>query len=161
MSKELTPICVCPLVSSYTVGGCRCSACKELARKWRRTPEQKRRRALYESRPEVRAARNEYTRRRYKNPTLRKKAIEDYAKREARLAALVNQIKLERGCYDCGYSLDASALQFDHVRGIKAAPISTLVHKCSEKKLIEELAKCEVRCANCHSIRTRERRRTS
>lgn len=157
----MSEVCKNPTVSSYSYGGCRCAACKEAAKKWRRTPEQKRRRALYEARPEVCAARKEYTRQRWKNPSVRKKLREKIVKKLARLSSLVNQIKLERGCYDCGYSSDAAALQFDHVRGIKVAPIAALVHDLNEKKLAEEIAKCEVRCANCHLMRTQERRRNS
>ena len=75
---------------------------------------------------------------------------------KARVRDLVRQIKLERGCIDCGYRENADALELDHVRGQKIAPVSRLG---SFVKVREEMAKCEVRCANCHSIQTAMRRR--
>lgn len=57
-------------------------------------------------------------------------------------------------CVDCGYS-NILALQFDHVRGIKFKNISELVHGGYAVATIEsEIAKCVVRCANCHQIKT-------
>ena len=79
----------------------------------------------------------------------------------------VDMYKLERGCVDCGYKLHPKALDFDHVRGEKNANISKLVRMRSGKErektvytmeaLIQEIEKCEIRCANCHRIATYER----
>ena len=68
--------------------------------------------------------------------------------------ALANKIKLERGCIDCGYKAHASALHFDHVDpATKKVEVSKL--RCgSVDALLAEIAKCEVRCANCHAVRT-------
>jgi len=60
-------------------------------------------------------------------------------------------------CVDCGFS-DIRALQFDHedpLNNSKAPRVSSLI-KGSLKRLKEEVAKCSVRCANCHFIKTRE-----
>ena len=64
----------------------------------------------------------------------------------------------EHPCIDCGNS-DIRVLEFDHVRGDKLGHISHAV-KCAWKltKLKEEIDKCEVRCCNCHRIKTIERR---
>jgi len=77
-----------------------------------------------------------------------------WAKRQSALATL----KLDSGCVDCGYAENPDALQFDHVRGDKVRSISQMVLSAWDK-LFAELEKCEVRCANCHAIRTAERRR--
>ena len=61
--------------------------------------------------------------------------------------------KMIAGCVDCGYRDDPRALQFDHVRGEKVANISDLT-TASLVRLIVELEKCEVRCANCHMKKT-------
>lgn len=73
--------------------------------------------------------------------------------------ALINQIKLERGCTDCGYRLHPAALHFDHLPGtIKYKNIAQMTSNTSLKVLMAEIAKCEVVCANCHAIRTAKRR---
>jgi aerobic-type carbon monoxide dehydrogenase small subunit (CoxS/CutS family) len=68
----------------------------------------------------------------------------------------IQQIKLQRGCVDCGYNAHAEALEFDHLSG-KTAAISQMRNR-SMKVVLAEIAKCEVRCANCHRVKTAERR---
>ena len=66
--------------------------------------------------------------------------------------------KLEVGCADCGYAEVPDALELDHLPGFeKSFPASAGSH--SLERLMEEAAKCEVVCANCHRIRTALRRR--
>ena len=69
----------------------------------------------------------------------------------------MNDYKTERGCVDCGYNTHPAALDFDHVRGTKKFCIGHRV-KCSRKKLLPEMAKCDIVCANCHRVRTEKRR---
>ncbi len=60
-------------------------------------------------------------------------------------------------CVDCGET-DIRLLEFDHVRGHKTANISRLLTQGRNWSIIEaEIAKCEIRCANCHRKRTSER----
>jgi hypothetical protein len=56
-------------------------------------------------------------------------------------------------CVDCGES-DPLVLDFDHVRGVKSHNVSEVARRGSLKKAIEEIAKCESRCANCHRRKT-------
>ena len=57
-------------------------------------------------------------------------------------------------CIDCKED-DPIVLQFDHVRGTKTNAISIGVNRYwSIRKLQEEMGKCEVRCANCHTRKT-------
>lgn len=56
-------------------------------------------------------------------------------------------------CVDCGED-DPRCLTFDHVRGKKINCISSLIASWSWKRLLTEIAKCEVRCANCHCKKT-------
>ncbi len=59
-------------------------------------------------------------------------------------------------CVDCGQT-DIRVLEFDHVRG-KSASITNLLKNTAPWERIEaEIAKCEVRCVNCHRIKTSER----
>ena len=56
-------------------------------------------------------------------------------------------------CVDCGET-DIRVLDFDHVRGKKSGDISRMMNIGYSWSTIEaEIAKCEVRCANCHRIR--------
>jgi hypothetical protein len=61
---------------------------------------------------------------------------------------------LTHPCVDCGYA-NPIALEFDHVRGRKIAAISVLAgDSWSLEKIQDEIAKCDVRCAICHRIKT-------
>ena len=75
--------------------------------------------------------------------------------RRARLDAL-DAYKLDKGCADCGYKEHAAALDFDHRPGTKKS--FTIGHASSKKelwdKVWDEVAKCDVVCANCHRVRT-------
>ena len=63
---------------------------------------------------------------------------------------------LQHPCVDCGQT-DIRVLEFDHVRG-KSASITNLLKNTAPWETIEaEIAKCEVRCVNCHRIKTSER----
>ena len=62
--------------------------------------------------------------------------------------------KVEKGCVDCGYNKNPLALEFDHLPGTtKRKNVAALLYN-SWKIIWEEVAKCEVVCANCHAIRT-------
>jgi hypothetical protein len=57
-------------------------------------------------------------------------------------------------CRDCGLA-EIDQLEFDHVTGKKRANLSKLVSAgASIATLDAEIAKCEVRCVNCHRQRT-------
>jgi len=73
----------------------------------------------------------------------------------------VDDIKMSRGCADCGYAEHPAALDFDHLPGFtKTAAISELRRRWSASiaTLEAEIAKCDVVCANCHRIRTAKRK---
>jgi hypothetical protein len=60
-------------------------------------------------------------------------------------------------CVDCGFT-DIRVLELDHVRGKKSGNISRMVGLgYSWSTIVAEIAKCEVRCANCHRIRESEK----
>lgn len=62
-------------------------------------------------------------------------------------------------CVDCG-DADPIVLEFDHL-GPKKADVSKLVNSGTTWPVIAaEIAKCVVRCANCHRIRTGQRAAT-
>jgi 5-methylcytosine-specific restriction endonuclease McrA len=67
--------------------------------------------------------------------------------------ALCDAIKEElagKACVDCG-ERDQRTLDFDHVWGVKLFPISDAIRKMvSLQELKLEIAKCRIRCRNCH-----------
>ena len=70
---------------------------------------------------------------------------------------MINAVKLERGCGNCGYRAHPAALQFNHISGTKDFNISQDT-KRSLGKINNEIDKCEILCANCHSVHTYENR---
>ena len=71
---------------------------------------------------------------------------------------MVLEYLLEHPCVDCGES-NPIVLEFDHVRGKKYKAVSELMSwDYSLKTLKDEIAKCDVRCANCHRIKTAQER---
>ena len=73
---------------------------------------------------------------------------------------VVTAIKLARGCADCSYNRHHAALDFDHRdRAEKHRTVSWLVsHNSPWSTLMAEIDKCDVVCANCHRIRSFDRR---
>jgi hypothetical protein len=56
-------------------------------------------------------------------------------------------------CVDCGEK-DIRVLEFDHLRD-KENTISYMIqYPMSWEKIEKEIKKCEVRCSNCHKIKT-------
>ena len=73
---------------------------------------------------------------------------------------LVKRIKetKEKPCMDCGIQYPYYVMQFDHRDPkIKIKNVS-LMWNYSDKKFFEEVAKCDIICANCHFEREHQRR---
>jgi hypothetical protein len=78
---------------------------------------------------------------------------------ERRNMAYVRDLLFRARCVDCGRD-ELIVLEFDHV-GTKRASVIVLARRgCSLEVLRTEIARCEVRCGNCHRRKTlRERKR--
>jgi hypothetical protein len=79
-------------------------------------------------------------------------------KRELRLVrtALLIEFFETHPCADCGET-DPVVLEFDHLYD-KAFNIGTHLLQRKWQTILDEIAKCEVVCANCHRRRTAQRR---
>jgi hypothetical protein len=81
------------------------------------------------------------------------------ARRRAAKWRLSQLIKLHSGCVDCGYNDHPQALQFDHIGDDKKMNVSDMIRSdYSWITIMEEIKKCEVRCANCHAVMTAHRK---
>jgi hypothetical protein len=71
-----------------------------------------------------------------------------------------DEIKLFTGCKHCGYDEHPRALDFHHrERSGKDFEVSTGAGAAiSLAKLLSEISKCDVLCANCHRIETHNER---
>lgn len=73
------------------------------------------------------------------------------------LRAHVKEWLQSHPCVDCGED-DWLVLEFDHVRGKKKRNIASIIgNGYSLETLQLEIAKCDVRCANCHRRVTAKR----
>jgi hypothetical protein len=67
----------------------------------------------------------------------------------------LEKFKLDHGCLDCGYAEHSCALDFDHRPGeVKLFEPSELKSSGSWQQMLDEIAKCDVVCSNCHRVRT-------
>lgn len=72
--------------------------------------------------------------------------------------AKVEAIKTENPCLDCRHKFPPECMDFDHVRSEKVDNVSHLVvGRYSWETILNEIAKCDIVCANCHRIRTKAR----
>lgn len=85
---------------------------------------------------------------------LRYRAEYNRAKLRTRQEFLFSYLK-DKACIDCGVK-NPVVLHFDHVRGKKIGNISDMLFRRgrSMKVIFAEIAKCEIRCANCHAKKT-------
>lgn len=71
---------------------------------------------------------------------------------------IVNYLKVDEGCADCGYNAYPQALDYDHLPGtVKKYNVGEMVRHAPWDVILEEIEKCEVVCANCHRVRTWKR----
>ena len=67
-------------------------------------------------------------------------------------------LKSGRPCTDCGRIFPPQVMQWDHLPGVpKLGDISNGLNSRSRDEILDEMAKCELVCTNCHTIRTFQR----
>lgn len=76
-------------------------------------------------------------------------------KRRRNLQVMLMEYLSDKGCVDCGEK-DPIVLEFDHIDPkTKTASVANMIrHLRNVDKVLEEINKCEIRCANCHKRRT-------
>lgn len=84
-----------------------------------------------------------------------KKYYIDKAKNHSKKMRILVLEHKDYPCTDCGISYPYYVMDFDHVRGIKKNNLSQMSNGAYSKQVIlDEIAKCEIVCANCHRQRT-------
>ena len=85
----------------------------------------------------------------------RQRYLAQVAERRRRLTArnrrMLQELK-SRPCVDCGRSFPYYVMDFDHLED-KVDLVSRMV-SCGPERILAEVAKCDLVCANCHRIRT-------
>lgn len=67
----------------------------------------------------------------------------------------INQIKESSPCSDCGLFFPYFVMDFDHRNSEeKDSEVSRMFRGSSWSKIMEEIKKCDLVCANCHRFRT-------
>ena len=83
--------------------------------------------------------------------------------KKGQLRFISEKIKTEANCMDCKVNYPYYVLQFDHrpESGKKKFTIAEAIRESSvtPEELFIEINKCDIVCANCHMIRTYERKK--
>ena len=74
-------------------------------------------------------------------------------KQKEKLQQYVYNYLLKHPCTDCGNS-DPLVLQFDHLKDKRSTIAKLVANVVSLDSLKKEIEKCEIRCANCHILKT-------
>ena len=102
---------------------------------------------------------SESTVRYYCNPADKERRQRRDKERNELKAKYIQDYKQSSGCIDCGNMYPYWMLDLDHVRGEKIANLSKMSRggTYSLQQIVDEIAKCDVVCANCHRDRTWKR----
>jgi hypothetical protein len=90
-----------------------------------------------------------------RSPEKKTRKVELQAARKRAIAAAVRAYKAERGCMDCP-ERDPIVLEFDHrdpaAKSFNVGDVTQ--HGYALSRVMAEIDKCDVVCANCHRRRT-------
>ncbi|MFN8518089.1 MAG: hypothetical protein U0667_01580 [Chloroflexota bacterium] len=92
----------------------------------------------------------------------REREIERVRARQDATRDLLRKLR-EQPCADCGHSFQPYQMDFDHLdSSVKAFRLTAGSAMLAPRQVIDnEVAKCEILCANCHRVRTRVRHHSS
>jgi len=84
----------------------------------------------------------------------RARMVKKHKAYRVRCRKLINEMKTDVPCRDCGRVLSPWQMQFDHVRGQKSFTIGQSPGQHGPGRILAEIDKCDVVCANCHEAKT-------
>src|SRR5438046_797073 len=88
----------------------------------------------------------------------REREIERVTRRQAATTAFLRELR-SVPCADCGARFEGHQMDFD--QRDPAAKIqggTRMISRSSVERILAEVDKCDIVCANCHRLRTHERR---
>lgn len=107
----------------------------------------------------------------YKDPEAQKNSQKNYYEKNkhlyiksmqdtrAKRHQYVQELKEASPCLDCGQFYHYCVMQYDHRDSVeKVDSVSRLLNRVNMDAVREEIAKCDLVCANCHAIRSFERK---
>jgi hypothetical protein len=83
----------------------------------------------------------------------RKKRAESIRRKNQKSRDFMDSLK-DKPCVDCGKSFPPCVMDFDHRDKQQKKKNVGQMLGCSKDRILEEAAKCDIVCANCHRIRT-------
>ena len=99
-----------------------------------------------------------YVKQHYENnkPSYLRRSANQFKK----MAAWLYTLKDNQPCADCGVRWPYYVLDYDHLPGSeKEISLARVIEQgWGKTRILKEIAKCELVCANCHRIRTHKRR---
>lgn len=75
-----------------------------------------------------------------------------------KILEMFNLVKMDRPCYDCGGVFPPEVMDWDHLPGTKKCFSLNKVASHGFDAVLDEIAKCQLVCSNCHRLRTRSRK---
>lgn len=80
-------------------------------------------------------------------------------RQKASLQEWYQSLKRGKPCVDCQGVFHIQAMEYDHLPEFKKEMcVSEMVRRsCGKRRILDEIAKCELICANCHAARTASR----
>jgi len=67
------------------------------------------------------------------------------------------ELKTDVPCVDCHKIYPYYVMQWDHINNDKEFTIGNMRQSLNKEKILKEIEKCELVCANCHCERTWQR----
>ena len=95
------------------------------------------------------------------NKNVKEKPQRRSAEKKKEVQQMLAKIKENSGCVDCNTKYPSYILDFDHVRDKKVANIGQMLNYFSIQDIMNEVAKCDIVCSNCHRERTWQRKNNS
>ncbi len=82
-----------------------------------------------------------------------RKSAEQKKQAIGRCRVRILQYLQKHSCVDCGEN-DPNVLEFDHIEGKRRSITQIVLDGVAWERIMEEITRCEVRCANCHRKKT-------